>query len=66
MPKIIIGEAKSLFLGKGISYLEVHKCIENLLKPIKEGSVAGYKITQNQSYLEKMIKMKEEIPFSIV
>lgn len=41
MPKIIIGEAKSLFLGKGISYLEVHKCIENLLKPIKEGSVAG-------------------------
>lgn len=49
MPKIIIDEAKLLFVGENILYLENHKCTENLLKSIKEvNKVADYKIIQNQ------------------
>lgn len=36
MPKMISDEAKLLFVGENISYLENHKYIEKLLKSIKK------------------------------
>lgn len=52
-PKIIMGEAKLLFVGENILWLKNHKCTENVLKSIEVGKVADYNIIQNQPYLGK-------------